>query len=68
MPGNIRKLIFKKIAELAKAPEAMRNVKKLTGHPGYRLCVGDWRIVYLLDQNKLLIVVVKIEPRGGVYK
>ncbi|MDQ6958458.1 MAG: type II toxin-antitoxin system RelE/ParE family toxin [Mariprofundaceae bacterium] len=68
MPGNVRSLIFKKVSELAKAPKAMRNVKKLTDHPGYRLRVGDWRIVYLVNQGRLVIVVVKIEPRGGVYK
>jgi mRNA interferase RelE/StbE len=47
---------------------AMRNVKKLTDHPGYCLRVGDWRMVYLLREKELIVLVVKIAPRGKAYK
>ena len=68
MPTNTAQLIRGKIRELAADPAKMRNVKKLTASPGYRLRVGDWRIVYTLDQERLAIEVIKIETRGGVYK
>jgi mRNA interferase RelE/StbE len=68
MPAPTARLIRTKLDELARDPRAMRNVKKLTDHPGYRLRVGDWRVVYLLREHELIIVVVKIAPRGGVYK
>ena len=68
MPRNIAYNISKKIKELAENPEEMRNVKKLTNHPGYRLRVGNWRIVYTVHKNELIIHVVKIKSRGNVYK
>ncbi|MFZ5796827.1 MAG: type II toxin-antitoxin system RelE family toxin [Desulfobulbaceae bacterium] len=68
MPRNIAVTIGKKIKELADNPHSMRNVKKLTNHPGYRLRVGDWRIVYTVNDNELLIHVINIKTRGEVYK
>ena len=68
MPAPTARLIRAKLDELARDPWSMRQVKKLTDHPGYRLRVGDWRVVYLLREPEWLIVVVKIDPRGEVYK
>ncbi len=68
MPRNVALKIAKKIKQLAEDPLAMNNVKKLTNHPGYRLRVGDWRIVYLVNDNELLIHVVTVKTRGEVYK
>lgn len=69
MPRNVAKLIMEKIGKLAVDPLAPNNnIKKLTNHPGYRLRVGDWRVVYTVHEQALLIVVVRIAPRGGVYQ
>ncbi|MDH4285439.1 MAG: type II toxin-antitoxin system RelE/ParE family toxin [Gallionellaceae bacterium] len=68
MPSNTADTIRAKLQELAQDPLAARNVKKLTEHPGYRLRVGDWRILYLLDNGKLIVYVVEIGSRGGIYK
>jgi mRNA interferase RelE/StbE len=68
MPRNQALRIRRKIDELARDPYDAPNVKKLTEHPGYRLRVGDWRIVYLLIEERVVIHVVRIAPRGEVYK
>ncbi len=68
MPRNIAVNIGKKIKELANNPQGMRNVKKLTGHPGYRLRMENWRILYTINDNELIIHIVKIKTRGEVYK
>lgn len=69
MPRNTARLIMEKVEALAIDPMAPNNnVKKLTNHPGYRLRVGDWRVVYLVRENALLIAVVRIAPRGDVYQ
>jgi mRNA interferase RelE/StbE len=61
--------ILTKVSELAKDPRAPNaNVKKLQGEEGYRLRVGDWRVIYTLDHGVLTIVVVRIGPRGSVYE
>jgi mRNA interferase RelE/StbE len=68
MPRNVSQNIANKIKELANNPCEMRNVKKLTNHPGYRLRVGDWRVVYTINDNELLIHVINVKTRGEVYK
>ena len=68
MPKNMALIIAKKIKELAESPGRMRNIKKLTDHPGYRMRVGDWRIVYTVKEKEMLIHIVKIKSRGEVYK
>ncbi len=68
MPADTARLIRAKLEELAVAPAAMRNVKKLTESPGYRLRVGGWRVVYTIDHGRLVVEVIKIDTRAGVYK
>ena len=69
MPRNTARLVMEKIEALASDPMAPNNnVKKLTNHPGYRLRVGDWRVVYTIREQALLIAVVRIAPRGDVYQ
>jgi mRNA interferase RelE/StbE len=69
MPRNTARLICEKIEVLAADPfAANNNVRKLSDHPGYRLRVGDWRVVYLIHDQAVLIVVVRIAPRGDVYQ
>ena len=69
MPSNTARLILEKVGALATDPMTPNNnVKKFTNHPGYRLRVGDWRVVYLIHEQALLIAVVRIAPRGDVYQ
>lgn len=68
MLSNIAQNIVKKIKELSINPDIMKNVKKLTDHPGFRLRSGDWRIIYVINKNEKLIQIVKIKTRGDVYK
>lgn len=69
MPRNTALLIMKKIEALAEDPmRPSNNVRKLTNHPGYRMRVGDWRVVYTIHEQALLIAVVRVAPRGDVYQ
>lgn len=67
MPRQDALRIRRKIDELARDPLQAPGVKKLTEHPGYRLRVGDWRVVYLLVKDKLVIQVIRIAQRKEVY-
>ncbi len=68
MPRNVRETVKKKVEALARDPFGAANVKQLVGEPGYRLRVGDWRVIYDLDSGRLIVRVLKMGPRGGVYE
>lgn len=51
-----------------KLPEG-ENIKRLKGHQDLlRLRVGDYRIIYTVNNGKLVVCVVDIGNRGDVYK
>ena len=65
----VAKRIRAKILDLARDPRAPNNnVKKLTGVEGYRLRVGDWRVIYALRQQVLTVVVIGVGHRSEVYE
>lgn len=69
IPRNVANLIREKIDTIAADPYAPHNnVTKLVGRPGYRLRIGDWRVIYNLQDEQLVMLVIKIRPRGDVYE
>lgn len=69
MDRTIARRIEAKISALAEAPRAPNNnVKQLTGVEGYRLRVGDWRVVYNLKHEILTVMVIKAGHRREVYE
>lgn len=69
MPRTTALLIRDKLRQLAVAPHAPNNnVTKLQGREGYRLRVGDWRVIYEIRDDRLVILVLDIGPRGGIYR
>jgi mRNA interferase RelE/StbE len=67
MPTNEARRIVEKIDQLAAQPEQLaQQVKRLQGRPGYRLRVGDWRVIFDADGDVLDILA--IGPRGGIYE
>ena len=46
-----------------------RNAKKLRGEPGvWRIRAGDWRVVYTVEADRLVVLVLMIGGRGDVYE
>lgn len=45
------------------------DIKAMQGHPGYfRLRVGDYRVIYTVDNNVLIVRVIEVGNRGDIYK
>ncbi|WP_244222581.1 type II toxin-antitoxin system RelE family toxin [Cupriavidus lacunae] len=69
MPRNVATIIRTKLDALAADPYAPNpNARKLAGRDGYRLRVGDWRVLYQIEHGRLVIMVLAIKPRGGAYQ
>lgn len=59
-------LINEKIKEFAASPEAAaNNVTKLVGRPESRLRVQDWRVIFRIEGDVMMID--DIGPRGSIY-
>lgn len=69
MPRNLRELVIEKIEAVARDPHAPNaNVTRLQGRPEFRLRVQDWRVIYRVDNGRLVLLVIKIGSRGQVYE
>lgn len=55
------------IALLAQDPRPP-GARALQGRPGLRVRVGDYRIIYLVEDDVLLVVVVTVGHRREVYR
>ena len=68
LPKEAQARIDVRILALSQDPRPP-GVKKLQGEEGfYRIRVGDYRVVYSIDDKDLLVLVVRIAPRGEVYR
>jgi len=67
---NIQKLIKEKLLILSNNPDELKNnIKPLKGeYKGkFRLRVNDYRIIYKIEDDKIMIVVIRIAHRKEVY-
>ena len=63
----VQRRIATRIGDLAKNP-IPPGAKKLHGEPNYyRIRVGDYRVIYRIDADRVAIVVVKIGHRHEFY-
>ncbi|MDX2142897.1 MAG: type II toxin-antitoxin system RelE/ParE family toxin [Rhodospirillaceae bacterium] len=67
LPAPARERILKALDRLADDPRASGNIKALHGG-GYRLRVGDYRVLYVVKDDLLLVLVVKVGHRKDVYR
>jgi len=63
---DIQERIVKALERIRIRPES--HVKKLVGDLGYRLRVGEYRVILDIEKDKLIILVIKIGHRKNIYK
>ena len=66
LPKAMLKKVVDKIQSLANTPRPA-GCKKLTADEKYRVRVGGYRILYSIEDKKLVIYVVKVGHRKKVY-
>jgi len=62
-----RQRIIRRIGQLAENPRPPGSTK-LSGYDRYRIRQGSYRIVYSIEDNELVVVVVKVGHRKDVYR
>lgn len=60
-------LIIQKISQLEKDPRPP-GCKKLTGREGWRIRVGNYRIVYEINDKILTIIIIDIDHCRQIYR
>ncbi len=58
--------ILEKIKGLAIEPP--EGTKKLVGRDGYRMRVGNYRVIYEIHDKQLIVIIIDIGPRADIYK
>ena len=64
---QVRRRIQGAIALLAEDPRPP-NARKLKGRDAFRVRTGSYRVIYTIEDDKLLIVVVTLGHRRDVYE
>ena len=63
---SIQERIISALERIRIRPESY--ITKLVGDPGYKLRVGDYRLIMDVDKGKLIVLVIKIGHRKNIYE
>lgn len=67
IPSRDLKNILKRIETLRDDPRP-KGCVKLTGMEYYRIRQGNYRIIYEIEDHRLIVIVVKVGHRREIYK
>ncbi len=69
LPLKIKSVIVNNLHELAANPDSPSlDIDVLNGRTGFRLRLGQYRVIYTRQDDRLIIEVVRLRPRGDIYK
>ena len=67
LPTDVRIRIIHKIEALSENPRP-HGVEKLSGKEGfYRIRVGDYRVIYEIQDDVILVLVLRLGHRSDIY-
>jgi mRNA interferase RelE/StbE len=67
LENRIQVHILKEIIKLS-GDARHHGCKKLKTRDAYRIRIGDYRVIYEIHDNVLVVLVVRVAHRRGVYK
>ncbi len=67
LPSSMFRRISEAILLLESTPRP-RTCKRLRGREGYRMRIGDYRILYLVDDTSRTVNIVAVGHRKDVYR
>ena len=67
LPTPVRKQVSELIESLVRDPRP-HGVKKMIGADAWRIRVGDYRVIYSIIDEQLVVEIIKIGNRRDVYR
>ena len=67
LPKTIRLAIYKSVGKLKTNP-FRKEVKRLRGLPHFRLRVGDYQVIFNIENNVFRVLIVKVGHRKNIYE
>lgn len=68
LPRDVLARVDRALLDLADDPRPA-GCRKLKGYENlYRLRVDDWRLIYAVEEDRLVVLVIEIAPRGEAYR
>lgn len=64
---SLQRRVLTRIETLQDNPRPTTAVK-LTGHDAYRIRIGDYRVIYAIADERLVVLVVEIGHRREIYR
>jgi len=68
LPHPIQRRVLERLARIESVPRAPGSVKLAGSKATYRVRVGDWRIVYEIDDARCMVIVTIVAHRREVYR
>jgi mRNA interferase RelE/StbE len=68
LPRQVQERIIPRLAALADDPRP-HGVEKLAGHADqYRIRIGDYRAIYAISDERLIVLVLRVAHRREAYR
>ena len=68
LPKRDRRSVIKAIEALTETPRPVGGRKLAGTKDAYRLRVGDYRIIYQINDNILTVFVIRVRHRKDIYR
>ncbi|VAX03171.1 hypothetical protein MNBD_GAMMA20-473 [hydrothermal vent metagenome] len=68
MPSDASDRFIRNFEQLAEGNEEGLNIKALQGRDGFRMRVREWRAIYQIDGDRVVILVLDVGSCGAIYR
>lgn len=68
MPSDASDRFVRNFEQLAEGNEEGLNIKALQGRDGFRMRVREWRAIYQIDGDRVVILVLDVGSCGAIYR
>ncbi|MGH3974274.1 MAG: type II toxin-antitoxin system RelE family toxin [Pseudonocardiaceae bacterium] len=68
LDGPIRARVLRKVAALENDPRPPGATRLVGADDLWRIRIGDYRAVYAIEDDRLMVIVVQVAGRGKVYR